>query len=403
VSGSDVIVCDRFQAAFVSPRVANSLQFDPTLDEFSLNCADSRSFKLICELIVGESINIDENNIEIWKLLIEDLGNCELSELILNFVEQTESLSLSNCISRLKQKVRLNVEIDREIEFIASHFSEFDIDSIRLIDISRLKDILKSNSLQILNEDWLFQVLIDIDSLYFELIGFVRFEYLSSSSIDFFFEHVSFDNLTADIWHQLWIRSRHRIVYDTKIFPLNRFRNCAIRSPESPFSGLLCHLCEMCGGNVHEKDVVQITCSSTRHNQCWQIVNYDWNNWFETKNSSNSWIQIDFKDRIVSLTDYALKSDGDSGYHLVEWQLSGSIDGNKWTIVDDEKTQDLNGKSITKIFHCNVNSSDCQFYRYIRLTQTGKNSSGYDHLELSNIEFFGWMMTSTINKVLSDA
>jgi hypothetical protein len=197
-----------------------------------------------------------------------------------------------------------------------------------------------------------------------------------------------FEELAIDIWHQLKNRLRHRFIYDLTYFPQNRFTDFVIRSPTSPWSGLICHLCKKWGGNVHEKGVIEIRCSSTGHNQCWQTV------------KAKSWIQFDFKDRYVSLTEYSLKSDGNSYCHLVERQLAGSMDCNKWTIVDHQKTQDLNGQYITKIVHCNDNSSDSQSYRYIRLTQTGKDSSGYDFLHLSTIEFFGSMMTSAFNELI---
>jgi hypothetical protein len=168
--------------------------------------------------------------------------------------------------------------------------------------------------------------------------------------------------------------------------------------PVSLFCGLIHHLCDESQGNVHERGVVNITCSSRARNECWQIVNYDWNDYFYTQNLANSWIQFDFKDRLVSLTHYSLKSGGASGYHFLEWTISGSNDGNSWTIVDDQKTQVLNGKYITKLFECGDKSSVSSFspfYRYLRLTQTGKNSSKNDHLDLSNIEFFGSIVKST--------
>jgi hypothetical protein len=86
-----------------------------------------------------------------------------------------------------------------------------------------------------------------------------------------------------------------------------------------------------------------------------------------------------------------LKSHPGGSNNLLQWKLQGSVDGNTWSILDTQNTQDLNRKeSITKIFHCNgVSSSVSNFYRYIRLTQTGKTSSGRDCLILTGIEFFG--------------
>jgi hypothetical protein len=65
------------------------------------------------------------------------------------------------------------------------------------------------------------------------------------------------------------------------------------------------------------------------------------------------------------------------------------MDGNTWSVLDSQNTRKLDGPSITKIFECHGDSVASDFYRYIRLTQTGKNSSENDYLPLANIEFFG--------------
>jgi hypothetical protein len=132
------------------------------------------------------------------------------------------------------------------------------------------------------------------------------------------------------------------------------------------------------------------------------ILNYEWDDYFYANNSPNSWIQFEFKDQVVSLTDDGLTSAEYKRFRLFEWPLAGSMDSNEWIILDHQKTQILNGKYITKIFQCNDSSFSSQFYRYIRLSQTGKNSSGFDHLLLSNIEFFGQMMTFTVNSVTTE-
>jgi hypothetical protein len=391
VSGSDSFVCDRFQAAFISPRILKMLLNDATIDMISFSHTDSGSFEFLDEMIRGNSIFVNEDNICLMTSLIEDLENPELSELVFKFIDEWNPLNHENCISRLKQKHRHCLDRSKETRFISSHFSELNEEKIFNVEIELMKDILSQDTLQILNEDWLLEKILHHDPIYFELIGCVQFKYLTTSSIDLFFNHVRFEDINHDIWHQLWHRSRHRLIYSSSDLSLNRFKNCISRFPQSSssFSGLICHLCSECFGNVHEKGLVNITCSSSQHNNCWQLVNYDWNDYFYTKNESNSWIQFDFKDRLVSVTHYALKSDGHFCGHLLEWILSGSNDGNSWTIVDSRKTEELNGKYLTKLFECDTKSSVVQFYRYIRLTQTGKNSSGRDFLQLGNIEFFG--------------
>jgi hypothetical protein len=85
-SGGDAFVCDRFQAAFISPRLENWLLNDPSIEEYSIHHMDSRGLEILCKLIYGESVAINEMNADIFVCLIEDLGNDELSESLLTLL-----------------------------------------------------------------------------------------------------------------------------------------------------------------------------------------------------------------------------------------------------------------------------------------------------------------------------
>jgi hypothetical protein len=106
--------------------------------------------------------------------------------------------------------------------------------------------------------------------------------------------------------------------------------------PSSPWSGILSFLTSQCDGNIHERGIVNITSSSDGDsgNKYHQVANHGWNNYWYTSNSARSWIQFDFKDSAICLTDYTLKSDGNSsgkrGDHLVQWEIDGSNDANAW-------------------------------------------------------------------------
>jgi hypothetical protein len=197
-----------------------------------------------------------------------------------------------------------------------------------------------------------------------------------------------------EIFERMRIRMCHRLIYDREELLTARFTGFVHRNPGSPWSGLISYLEEICCGNVHEKGVIEITCSSTGRNHCWDVANYQWNDYWLTNNVGNSWIQIDFKEWFVSPTHYSLKSDGGSGHHLVEWELRGSLDGHTWVVLDERRTKDLDGRYITTMFCCNGEGSCMKSSRYIRLHQTGKNSFGDDHFMLGNTEFFGLMTTS---------
>jgi hypothetical protein len=392
VCGSTELRCDRFQAAFVCPRVCLEVASDVTMQEFRLDGADPHSLEMLRDMIVGEDLVVSEHDFNVFCGLVSALGNVELIETYLESVEKGDRLDVSNCISRLKRRLGYGVSTADEFHFIASHFSEIGPDELDGLDIDVIRNIVSHPQLRLASEDSLFTFIFDRGEAFFELFDLVRFEFLSVSSMNVFLDHISIRELSDRVLHRLFNRLRHRVICDVRDIPSTRFDGCTVRFPDSPWSGLMFTLCEECHGNVHERGLVAITASSTSRNQCWQVVNYDWNDYWYTTNVANSWIQFDFKDRLISVTDYALKSDGNGGHHLLHWALSGSIDGEAWTVIDSQNTQELNGKFITKFFHCSSGFSFPHFYRYLRLTQTGKNSFGNDSFMLANIEFFGVMV-----------
>ena len=137
----------------------------------------------------------------------------------------------------------------------------------------------------------------------------------------------------------------------------------------------------------HVKGLMNITASSDSYNMCHQVVDYGWNNFWSINNTANSWIQFDFKDFQVSPQSYTIKSNGHDYHHLLSWKIEGSNDASSWLPIHSNSSNDLNGMYITKHFTCSRTYNE--FFRYIRLTQTGKNSSRCDHLQMSEIEFFG--------------
>jgi hypothetical protein len=319
--------------------------------------------------------------------LFENLGNAELTESLLEFDFSRSELNSSNCISQFSTKSQHCVDNSGEKSFIASDFYELERSSIESLQVNELEDILSDESLRIESEDWLLSLLISLGSDFANLLGFVRFEHASSERIDAFVSAISYSSLDSRLWSSVCCRLRYRIVLDSEERPIHRYRDIGRTfEPSSPWSGVLSFLTSECGGKVHERGVVNITSSSTERNKCHQVADHGWNDFWYTNNSPRSWIQFDFKDSSICLTDYALKSDGNNAHHLVQWEIEGSKDGNGWERIDAQNTQNLNGNYITKTFKCS--SPGTRFYRYLRLIQTEKNSSGSDTLLLCNIEFF---------------
>ena len=77
--------------------------------------------------------------------------------------------------------------------------------------------------------------------------------------------------------------------------------------------GVIAHLTRECGGNVHDKGIVNVTASSVwdNRNRLPQVaVDFETTWSFHSKNKPNSWICYDFQERRVVPTSYSVSSVG---------------------------------------------------------------------------------------------
>jgi hypothetical protein len=95
----------------------------------------------------------------------------------------------------------------------------------------------------------------------------VQFGFLSSFSLSRFFDSISWSDVDECLWVKVVNRVRHEIVYNADDIPLHRFIGY-FRSTNAPFNGLIDHFPKVCGENVPERGVVDITCSSTEYSKC---------------------------------------------------------------------------------------------------------------------------------------
>ena len=118
------------------------------------------------------------------------------------------------------------------------------------------------------------------------------------------------------------------------------------------------------------------------------MTDYGWNNYWSTSDEPNSWICFDFKENRVCLMQYSLESGCGNG--LLQWVMEGSDDGRSWCGLDSRHTRDLSvsgGTWATKTCDCQHTMSES--FRYLRLRQTGTESSGHHYLLLKGVELFG--------------
>ena len=73
----------------------------------------------------------------------------------------------------------------------------------------------------------------------------------------------------------------------------------------------------------------------------------------------------------------------------MNWVIEGSNsdDSSSWTVLDSRNNiTSLDDKSAVQVFSIQKTGG---FYRYLRIRQTGNNSSNFSDLRLSALEYFG--------------
>ena len=157
-----------------------------------------------------------------------------------------------------------------------------------------------------------------------------------------------------------------------------------------PWNGIIARLAHECGGNVHEKGVVEVTASGCCDGffEAKYAVELGTDSFFYSNSDPNSWICYDFKGRRVAPASYSIRT-GHSAFPR-SWVLEVSNSGSdgSWEVVDGHKNnEDLNDKRVTRNFV--ISAPPRGSFRFVRLRQTGKNHGGDDCLCLTSLELFG--------------
>ena len=171
-----------------------------------------------------------------------------------------------------------------------------------------------------------------------------------------------------------------------------------------PHDGIINHLRQEHGGNVHTSGVVEVTASSTHAYNSPDAAIHDhksdiYRDTFMSEDQPNSWICYDFKQRRVIPTSYSITngsyeistSNRPIRKHPKSWVFEASNDRTSWDIIDHrENTNILYGFHVTRNF--SIIPEPRSGYRFLRLRQTGKNHYGNDVLVICRLEIFGVLL-----------
>ena len=174
------------------------------------------------------------------------------------------------------------------------------------------------------------------------------------------------------------------------------WQNCVLK-PRA-LNGIIAFLTRECGGNVHDKGVVNVTASSCLSgvaSLAHQGVDLLSDSVFHTDNVPGSWCCYDFKERRVSLSSYTIRSycptPRNPGHHPISWVVEVSNDNTNWQVVDSHTNDhSLTINHVTRNFR--VSSVPDGSFRFVRLRQTGVNSYNTHHLIFCAFELFGTLV-----------
>jgi hypothetical protein len=202
--GAEEYVCPTYIATFLSPRIHGILASDPTVRHFVIATNDPfGDFKRFLDLGEGLDLTMTKPNLGFYRSICLELWNRELFNSL--FGASGDYLSCQNVADRLAFLVKTDEPYDTEIAFCAAHFFEIDLGRLAELDLPVIWSILAHPDLKLSNEDSLYDFvrgLCKTDMIHASLFECIRFDYLSSESINSFIEIVdsSFDILTFPVW-----------------------------------------------------------------------------------------------------------------------------------------------------------------------------------------------------------
>jgi hypothetical protein len=297
---------------------------------------------------------------------------------------------------------------------------------LKALPFSAIYEILGHGSLTIDSEDGLYDFIskgIETRREMFPLLEFVRLEYCSTDVMNDFFHILSehFYGINTSLWAGLrtrlvlphgirnWFPPSMKKVAVTSLVSSDR-RPVELDLPD----GITAHLTRECGGNVHDRHVIDVACGSFEKETAGDNPHSGaYNNqpmsaaknaadlesdscfnsafrhsWEAIPHTRNNWICYDFKERRIVPTHYTIRTNGDGpGYsHLKSWLVETSVDGENWReVAHEEDNEQLNGRRFTATFTI-AGGGKC---RFIRLVQIGRNHYVRDDIFISAWEIFG--------------
>lgn len=438
VFGKKEIEMNRFYADFISPKVSHIHQIDPTFDHLDLTDSIQKLkisneimskdlFENFQRIASGYSIDLSEEmsyKIRILSILID---NDEIFNQMNKYfpISTEEETNLDSCLEYLKYfEILKRNQNQGLLDFVSSHFYLFDVSKLQNLSKSVIYSIISNDHLRVSNEDSLYDLITQLfsnendenedQSNYYEnkilFYEQIIIEKLSESKFQDLVDSIDLNQMTQFLWNKLkncfYYQFLKNKKSDKKVTNYDRYNDSdRIKTIEYDnninhrFNGIIYYLGNGNPKSVVDNHTIEVTSSSVLsdnpNHDAKNVVNFSQDELsFLSNDKPDSWLLYDFKDRKVKPTHYSIKShgfgEGKGCYHPQTWRIEGSNDLNDWKILDSRnKDKSLDNKSVSNTFEIQNHLDKNDYFRYIRIRQTGVNTFHDNNFGFAALEYFG--------------
>lgn len=438
--GQKQIQMNSFYADFISPIVANHHRADPTLDfllfdgffdkgleefqQFSNEVVTEEIAFLVQQLATGAAIDINRNQAFKLRFFSIIIGNEELYRKVnevfpSDFNDGNLELYVQNALCCYYfSKFYPDFNFNEVLDFLASNFFALDKEKILLLPRSIIYKIISNSHLKLESEDSFLDFILrvfqtdseedqkreknDDDFSIIEFYEKVDFYGLSENRLLEFLDDFDINEMSTTLWikfYQGLVKKSSQYAKPNKDrYNIKELRcDYDSKSPNN-LKGIIHYLTKECGGNVHEKHVVEVTASSTLNNDSNfspknAVDLEDSNRYFASNNSQNSWLKYDFKDKKIVPTHYTIRTRrANQIYNPSNWIIEASNDNDNWKTIDTQNNGPFLNNNVTQNYKINRKLDENEGFRYIRFKQLLNNNGGSFNLYIAGLEFFGKIM-----------
>lgn len=167
-------------------------------------------------------------------------------------------------------------------------------------------------------------------------------------------------------------------------------------NPDHRFNGIIHHLQSNCNtNNLHDFGIINVTSKSAKGNHFPKnAIEFDSYNYFFSL-SGFDWLKSDFKDRKIRPISYSVKKRFDSNkQNQVNWCIevsnTGGDNDEEWRVIDSRSGfLCVSKQNQADTFRIQLQLTNEESYRYLRLKSAGKTSGKCSCLAISSLEYFG--------------